>query len=208
EALKLLALPRIVGEHPEGGEIVASNGKFGPYLKWQDETRSIDSEEQLLTVSVDEAVKVLAEPKKFGRRKAAPAPPLKELGNDPVSEKPVVVKDGRFGPYVTDGETNASLRKGDTIENITSERAAELLQIRREAAPSKKGGRRAPAKKAAKKPAKKAVKKATKKAAKKPAKSAAATATKQAGTADEAGVAPPAEGGAAAQDVSGGSDAT
>ena len=83
-------------------------------------------------------MKVLAEPKKFGRRRAAPAPPLQELGNDPVSEKPVVVKDGRFGPYVTDGETNASLRKGDTVENITIERAAELLQIRRDAGPAKK----------------------------------------------------------------------
>ncbi|HEX4866138.1 MAG TPA: type I DNA topoisomerase [Acidimicrobiales bacterium] len=153
EALQLLSLPRVVGEHPEGGEIVASNGKFGPYLKWKDETRSLDSEEKLLTVELDEAVKVLAEPKKFGRRKAAPAPPLKELGNDPVSEKPVVVKDGRFGPYVTDGETNASLRKGDTIEDITIERAAELLQMRREAGPAKKGGRKAAAKKA---PAKKA----------------------------------------------------
>ena len=138
-------------------------------MKWGDETRSLESEEQLLTVTLDEAVKVLAEPKKFGRRRAAPAPPLKELGNDPVSEKPVVVKDGRFGPYVTDGETNASLRKGDTVENITIERAAELLQIRREAGPAKKarkGAKKAPAKKAAKKatkkkaPAKKAAKKA------------------------------------------------
>ena len=109
EALQLLPLPRIVGAHPDdGGEIVAANGRYGPFLKWGEETRSLDTEEQLLTVTLDEAVKVLAQPKKFGRRKAAPAPPLKELGNDPVSEKPVVVKDGRFGPYVTDGETNAS----------------------------------------------------------------------------------------------------
>ncbi len=162
EALQLLSLPRVVGEHPDGGEIVASNGKFGPYLKWKDETRSLDSEEKLLTVELDEAVKVLAEPKKFGRRKAAPTPPLKELGNDPVSEKPVVVKDGRFGPYVTDGETNASLRKGDTVEGITIERAAELLQMRREAGPAKKGGRKKAAAKKA--PAKKAAKRATKKA--------------------------------------------
>jgi DNA topoisomerase-1 len=183
EALQLLTLPRVVGEHPEGGEIVASNGKYGPYVKWKDETRSLDTEEKLLTVDVDEAVKVLAEPKKFGRRKSAPVPPLKELGNDPVSEKPVVVKDGRFGPYVTDGETNASLRKGDTIEGITIERAAELLQIRRDAGPAKKvarGAKKAPAKKAAaKKTAKKTAKKATtKKAAAKraPAKKAAAPA--------------------------------
>jgi DNA topoisomerase I len=170
EAVKLLSLPRTVGAHPDDGkEVVAANGRYGPYVKWGDETRSLESEEQLLTVALDEAVKVLAEPKKFGRRRAAPAPPLKELGNDPVSEKPVVVKDGRFGPYVTDGETNASLRKGDTVENVTIERAAELLQIRREAGPAKKarkGAKKAPAKKAAKKttkkraPAKKAAKKA------------------------------------------------
>ena len=157
EALQLLRLPRTVGPHPEDGkEIVAANGRYGPYVKWGDETRSLESEEQLLTVTLDDAVKILAEPKKFGRRRAAPAPPLKELGNDPVSEKPVVVKDGRFGPYVTDGETNASLRKGDTVENVTIERAAELLQIRREAGPAKKarkGAKKAPAKKTAKKAA-------------------------------------------------------
>jgi DNA topoisomerase-1 len=159
EALEVLQLPRTVGAHPEDdGEIIAANGRYGPFLKWGDETRSVDTEEQLLTVTVDDAVKILAEPKKFGRRKAAPAPPLKELGNDIVSEKPMVVKDGRFGPYVTDGETNASLRKGDSVENITPERAMELLQIRRETAPAKKarkGAKKAPAKKAAKKATKK-----------------------------------------------------
>jgi len=176
EALQVLRLPRVVGAHPEdGGEIIAANGRYGPFVKWGDETRSIDSEEQLLTVTTDDAVRILAEPKKFGRRKAAPAPPLKELGNDPVSEKPVVVKEGRFGPYVTDGETNASLRKGDSVENVTIERAAELLQIRRDAGPAKKarkGAKKAPAKKATKKktakkaPAKKApAKKAAQKAA-------------------------------------------
>ena len=171
EALQVLQLPRVVGAHPEdGGEIIAANGRYGPFVKWGAETRSIDSEEQLLTVTIDDAVKVLAEPKKFGRRKTAPAPPLKELGDDIVSEKPMVVKDGRFGPYVTDGETNASLRKGDSIENITNERASELLQIRRDAGPAKKarkGAKKAPAKKAAKKATKK---KAAKKA---PAKKAA-----------------------------------
>ena len=159
EALQVLQLPRVVGAHPEdGGEIIAANGRYGPFVKWGVETRSIDSEEQLLTVTIDDAVKVLAEPKKFGRRKTAPAPPLKELGDDIVSEKPMVVKDGRFGPYVTDGETNASLRKGDSIENITNERASELLQIRRDAGPTKKarkGAKKAPAKKAAKKATKK-----------------------------------------------------
>jgi DNA topoisomerase I len=175
EALQVLQLPRTVGAHPDDGqEIVAANGRYGPYLKWGDETRSVDTEEQLLTITVAAAAKILAEPKKFGRRKAAPAPPLKELGDDPVSEKPVVVKDGRFGPYVTDGETNASLRKGDTVENVTIERAAELLQIRREAAPAKKA--RKSAKKATKKRA--ASKKTTKKRAavkkKAPARTAAA----------------------------------
>jgi DNA topoisomerase-1 len=163
---------------------VASNGKFGPYLKWKDETRSLDAEEKLLTIGLDEALQVLAQPKTYGRRKAAPAPPLKELGNDPVSEKPVVVKDGRFGPYVTDGETNASLRKGDTIENITIERAAELLQMRREAGPAKRArtgaAKKAPAKKAIAKKAtakKATAKKATaKKAAKKATKPTAAKA--------------------------------
>ena len=181
DALTLLTLPRVVGEHPEGGEIVASNGKYGPYLKWGDETRSLETEEQLLTVTIEDAVRILAEPKKFGRRKAAPAPPLKELGPDPVSEKPVVVKDGRFGPYVTDGETNASLRKGDTVENVTIERAAELLQIRREAGPAKKkGGRKAPAKKAAKKTTKTSTKKTAKKATKSTAKKAGAKTTTKA----------------------------
>jgi DNA topoisomerase-1 len=163
DAVQLLQLPRVVGAHPDGGDIVAANGRYGPFLSWGDETRSIDSEEKLLTITVDEAATVLAQPKQFGRRKAAPAPPLRELGNDSVSGKPMVVKDGRFGPYVTDGETNASLRKGDTVEGVTTERGSELLQIRREAGPSKKKAakKKAPAKKAA----------AKKKA---PAKSAAA----------------------------------
>jgi DNA topoisomerase-1 len=170
EALSVLQLPRAVGDHPEGGEIVAANGRYGPFLSWKEETRSLDSEEKLLTISVEEAVQVLAQPKQFGRRRAAPQPPLRELGNDPVSGQPVVVKDGRFGPYVTDGETNASLRKGDTVEGVTIERAAELLQIRREAGPAKKRGAKkaaAPKKATAKKAtAKKATaKKATKKKA-------------------------------------------
>ena len=172
EAVQLLQLPRVVGEHPGGGEIVAANGRYGPFLSWGEETRSIDAEEKLLTITVDEAVEVLAQPKQFGRRRAAPVPPLRELGPDPASGQPVVVKEGRFGPYVTDGETNASLRKGDTVEGVTIERAAELLQIRREAGPSKKrGAKKAPAKKKA------AAKKTTAKKApaKKPAKKAAAT---------------------------------
>jgi DNA topoisomerase-1 len=179
EALSLLTLPRTVGQHPEGGDIVAANGRYGPFLSWGEETRSLDAEEKLLTITVDEAATVLAQPKQFGRRRAAPVPPLRELGPDPVSGQNVVVKDGRFGPYVTDGETNASLRKGDTVEGVTIERAAELLQIRRDAGPTKKrGAKKAPAKKAAAKkkaPAKKAAAK-KKPAAKKTTKKTAATA--------------------------------
>ncbi len=131
DALRLLSLPRTLGTHPDDGvEITAQNGRYGPYISWGKETRSLETEEQLFTVDLDEALRLLKEPKRRGRRAAAP--PLKELGDDPNSGKPVVVKDGRFGPYVTDGETNASLRVADTIEDITIERAAELLQLRRE----------------------------------------------------------------------------
>ena len=131
EALRLLSQPRVVGQHPDDGEdIVAQNGRYGPYIKWGKETRSLEAEEEIFTLGLDEAVKKLAEPKRRGRRAAAP--PLKELGDDPNSGKPVLVKDGRFGLYVTDGEVNASFRTADSIENITIERAAELLQARRE----------------------------------------------------------------------------
>jgi DNA topoisomerase-1 len=131
EALRLLSQPRVVGKHPEdGADILVQNGRYGPYLKWGKETRSIEDEAQIFTITLDEALEKLAEPKKRGR--AAAKPPLKELGVDPNSGKPVVVKDGRFGPYVTDGEHNASLRTADTVESITLERAAELLVARRE----------------------------------------------------------------------------
>mgnify|MGYP000340818528 CR=1 FL=1 len=126
-----------VGAHPEdGADIIATNGRYGPYLKWGKETRSLETEEQIFDITLDDAVKLLAEPKRRGGRKAAA--PLKELGDDPNSKKPVVVKDGRFGPYVTDGEINASLRVGDSVETITIERAAELLQMRRDKGPVKK----------------------------------------------------------------------
>ena len=166
DALRLLSLPRVVGEHPDGGEIVAANGRYGPFLKWGDETRSLEREPQLFTVTLDEAVAKLAEPKTYGRRRAAPAAPLRELGDDPVSGQPIVVKDGRFGPYVTDGSHNASLRKGDTVEGLTLERAAELLVMRREyeAANPKAKKKAAGAKKAAKKKAAGAKKAAKKKA--------------------------------------------
>jgi DNA topoisomerase-1 len=155
DALKLLSIPRVVGEL-EGEEVVAYNGKFGPYLKKAAETRSLAAEEELFTVTIEQAKELFSQPKPRGRGRAAAAPPLRELGEDPNSKKPVVVKEGRFGPYVTDGETNASLRKGDTVEEITIERAAELLAERRERAPAPKKTttRKAPAKKApAKKPA-------------------------------------------------------
>jgi DNA topoisomerase-1 len=141
DALRLLTLPRSLGAS-DGEEVLAANGRYGPYVKKGKESRSLDSEEQLFSITLEEALAKLAEPKVRGRREAAP--PLKELGDDPVSGKPVVLKEGRFGPYVTDGETNASLRAADSIESITPERAAELLQARRERgpAPKKRGTKR------------------------------------------------------------------
>ncbi|WNG81584.1 type I DNA topoisomerase [Mycobacterium sp. ITM-2016-00316] len=166
DALKLLSLPRVVGVDPANNEeITAQNGRYGPYLKRGTDSRSLATEEQMFTITLDEALKIYAEPKRRGRQGAA-TPPLRELGNDPVSEKPMVIKDGRFGPYVTDGETNASLRKGDDVLSITDARASELLADRRARGPVKKAAKKAPAKKAVKKaaakkaPAKKAVKKA------------------------------------------------
>jgi DNA topoisomerase-1 len=120
-----------VGAHPEDGEpITAQNGRYGPYIKWGTDTRSLEGEEQIFDVSLDEALALLAQPKQRGRRAARP--PLKELGSDPASGKVIQVKDGRFGPYVTDGEVNASLRTSDTVEAITTERAVQLLQERRD----------------------------------------------------------------------------
>ncbi|QUH05716.1 type I DNA topoisomerase [Saccharopolyspora erythraea] len=137
DALKLLALPRVVGTDPESGtEITAQNGRFGPYLKRGTDSRSLESEEQIFTVTLEEALKLYAQPKQRGRRAAAA--PLRELGDDPDSGKPLVIKDGRFGPYVTDGETNASLRKGDSVEELTIDRAVELIAERRAKAPAKK----------------------------------------------------------------------
>jgi DNA topoisomerase-1 len=162
DAERLLTLPRTVGQL-DGEDVTAQNGRYGPYIKKGSDSRSLESEEQLFTITLDEAAAIFAQPKQRGRRAAA-APPLRELGNDPVSGKPMVIKDGRFGPYVTDGETNASLRKGDSIEEITDERAAELLADRRARGPAKKTARKAAAKKA---PAKAAAKKT-------PAKKAAA----------------------------------
>jgi DNA topoisomerase-1 len=136
DALMLLTIPRVVGEI-DGEEVVAYNGQFGPYIKKGSDSRSLAAEEDLLTVTIEQAKALFAQPKPRGRGRAA-APPLRELGDDPNSKKPVVVKDGRFGPYVTDGETNASLRKGDTVEEITIARAAELLAERRAREPAPK----------------------------------------------------------------------
>ncbi|MGN7778419.1 type I DNA topoisomerase [Mycolicibacterium sp. 22603] len=167
DALKLLSLPRVVGVDPANGEeITAQNGRYGPYLKRGTDSRSLATEEQMFTITLDEALKIYAEPKRRGRQGAA-TPPLRELGNDAASGKPMVIKDGRFGPYVTDGETNASLRKGDDVLSITDERASELLADRRARGPVKKATKKAAAKKTAAKkttakkaPAKKAAKKA------------------------------------------------
>ena len=138
DALRLLTLPRALGE-VDGEPVTVQNGRYGPYVKRGTESRSLESEEQMFTITLDEAKELLAQPKPRGRAaRAAAAPPLKELGDDPVSGKPIVLREGRFGPYVTDGETNASLRKGDTIELITPQRAVELLAERRAAAPAPK----------------------------------------------------------------------
>jgi DNA topoisomerase-1 len=137
DALRLLTQPRVVGEHPEDGKpITAQNGRYGPYVKWGKESRSLEDEEQIFTVDVDEAVALLAQPKRSRGRSAAA--PLKELGEDPNTERPVVLRNGRFGPYVTDGETNASLRVADSIETITLDRAVELLAERRAKGPAAK----------------------------------------------------------------------
>jgi len=117
-----------------GEEIVAHNGKFGPYLKKGSDTRSLLTEDQILSVGVDEALSLFAQPKTRGNRTAKG--PLREMGNDPDTGLTMVVKDGRFGPYVTDGTTNASLRRGDDVDSLTVERASELLAERRAAGPT------------------------------------------------------------------------
>ncbi|MFE1923933.1 type I DNA topoisomerase [Streptomyces asoensis] len=184
DALKLMSLPRTVGADAEGVEITAQNGRYGPYLKKGTDSRSLQTEDQLFTITLEEALEIYSQPKQRGR--AAAKPPLKELGADPVSGKPVVVKDGRFGPYVTDGETNATLRSGDSVEEITPERGFELLAEKRAKAPAKKTAKKAPAKKTTAKkaaPAKKTAAKKTATAAKKTTtakKTATKTATKKA----------------------------
>ena len=160
DALRLLSLPRVLGTDESGEEITAQNGRYGPYLKKGNDSRSIEGEEQLFDITLDEALAIYAQPKQRGRGRTSAAP-LRELGPDPMSGQPVVVKEGRFGAYVTDGETNATLRKGDSVESVTVERASELLAEKRSKGPAPKRGR------TAKKTTKKAAKKTTKKAAKK-----------------------------------------
>jgi DNA topoisomerase-1 len=129
DALKLLSLPRILGTNSSGEDITIQNGRYGPYLKAGVDSRTLTSEDQLFSLSLDEALEIYSKPKE--RRRGVAKPPLKELGKDPATEKEVIVKDGRFGMYVTDGETNATLRRGDTLEALTIERALELLAGRR-----------------------------------------------------------------------------
>jgi DNA topoisomerase I len=156
DAVRLLSLPRTVGVHPESGEpITAHNGRYGPYLMHSGDSRSLPDEESIFSINVDEALALLAQPKQRGRRAADPGV---VVGTDPNSGGEIRLKTGRFGPYVTDGETNASLRTGDAPESLTLERAVELLAIRRAAGPPKKRARKAPAKKA---PAKKSTTKKT-----------------------------------------------
>ncbi|QEW03892.1 type I DNA topoisomerase [Microbacterium lushaniae] len=152
-ALRLLTLPRIVGADPESGEeITAQNGRFGPYLKKGTDSRSLDNEQQIFDITLEEALAKYAEPK-YGARRASSA--LKEFDNDPTSGKPIRLRDGRFGPYVTDGETNATIPKGENAMDVTFERAVELIADKRAKGPAPKrtAAKRAPAKKKA--PAKK-----------------------------------------------------
>jgi DNA topoisomerase I len=142
DALRLLQLPRVVGVAEDGEEIVARNGRYGPYIQKEKESRSLESEEQLFTIDMPGALALLAQPRQRRGQRAAATKPLRELGTDPVGGKQIVLKEGRFGPYVTDGETNASLRKGDDPERVTLDRAVELLAERRAKGPTKRGGRR------------------------------------------------------------------
>jgi DNA topoisomerase-1 len=142
EGVRLLELPRVVGMAEDGEEITARNGRYGPYIQKGKESRSLESEEQLFAIDMPGALALLAQPRQRRGQRSAATKPLRELGTDPVGGKEIVLKEGRFGPYVTDGETNASLRKGDDPETVTLDRAVELLTERRAKGPAKKGGRR------------------------------------------------------------------
>ena len=175
QALDLLSLPRVVGQDPESGEdITAQNGRYGPYLKKGTDSRSLETEEQIFTVTLEQALEIFAQPKRR-RGQAAARGPLRELGQDPATDKPVVIKDGRFGPYITDGQTNVTVPRSEDPATITAERASELLAEKRAKGPAKKRttGKTTTRKSAAKKTtAKKAT--ATKKTTAKTAASKAA----------------------------------
>ena len=138
QALDLLSLPRVVGQDPESGEdITAQNGRYGPYLKKGTDSRSLETEEQIFTVTLEQALEIFAQPKRR-RGQAAARGPLRELGQDPATDKPVVIKDGRFGPYITDGQTNVTVPRSEDPATITAERAFELLAEKRAKGPAKK----------------------------------------------------------------------
>ncbi|HVF31879.1 MAG TPA: type I DNA topoisomerase [Acidimicrobiales bacterium] len=139
DALRLLSLPRIVGVDPGSGEeITAQNGRYGPYLAKGKDSRSLEREAQLFSITLDEALAIYSQPKTFGRARAAAKPPLRDLGVDPAVDKPVVIKEGRFGPYITDGEYNVTVPRSESVEEITAERALELLADKRAAGPPAK----------------------------------------------------------------------
>ena len=150
EAVALLSLPRVVGIGAEGEEVIVQNGRYGPFVKMGKETRSLESEEQLLTITLEECQAVLNQPKTRGGQ-SRQAKTLQEIGPHPETGDPIVLKDGRYGPYVTDGKTNASLRKSDTPEDITIDRALELIKLRQESKAQKRSSQRSPRKRTAKK---------------------------------------------------------
>jgi DNA topoisomerase I len=141
DALRLLRLPRVVGVAEDGEDVVARNGRYGPFVQKGKESRSLETEEELFTIDLPGALARLAQPRQRRGQRAA-TKPLRELGTDPVGGREIVLKEGRFGPYVTDGETNASLRKGDDPETVTLDRAVELLAERRAKGPAKRSSRR------------------------------------------------------------------
>ncbi len=159
DALRLLSLPRVLGTNSSGEDITVQNGRYGPYLKAGVDSRTLTSEDQLFSLTLDEALEIYSKPKE--RRRGVAKPPLKELGLDPTTQKPLIVKDGRFGMYVSDGETNATLRRGDTVEALTLERGLELLAGRR-AWEAENGGASRPKKSSRKKAAASASKPAKK----------------------------------------------
>jgi DNA topoisomerase-1 len=145
DALRLLSLPRVVGAGEDGEEITAQNGRYGPYLKKGADSRSLETEAQLFDITLEQALAIYAQPKQRGR--AAAKPPMAEFAPDPVSGKKVTIKDGRFGPYVTDGETNVTVPRGEDPEQVTAERAYELLADKRAKGPVKRTARKTAAKK-------------------------------------------------------------